>query len=211
MTVGDTGESATGTDTSAEAGEDQVDPSPVRMSLRVAIAGDWWMFVLRGFLAVLFGLAALVWPEITLIALVAVFGAYVLVDGIVAVIFSLGGRGNIRWWTALWGLVSVAAGVAVFLWPDITATILVYLIAVWAVLSGALEIAVAIAWRRELRNEWVLIVSGALSILVGLVLAIFPGAGAISLVWLVGAYAVLFGVLLIVVGFRLRDLRHDIL
>ncbi|HEX7100429.1 MAG TPA: HdeD family acid-resistance protein [Acidimicrobiia bacterium] len=210
MTVDDTGEQATGTDIPAEAGGESADALAIRASLRGAIVGDWWTFVLRGFLAVAFGLAALIWPEITLIALVAVFGAYVLVDGIVAVIFSLGGRGNIRWWTALWGLISVGAGVAVFMWPEITAMALVYLIAAWAFLTGVLEITAAIVWRREMRNEWVLIVSGALSILVGLVLAVFPGEGAISLVWLIGAYAVVVGVLLIVVGFRLRDLRYDL-
>lgn len=211
MTVGDTGESATGTDTQIEGGVEETTPPSRRFDLQAAIVGDWWTFVLRGALAVMFGLAALVWPDITLLALVAVFGAYVLIDGIMGVVFSLGGGGRVRWWTALWGLVSVAAGVAVFLWPGITAVVLVYLVAAWCVLSGVLEMTAAIAWRKEMRNEWVLIVSGAISIFVGLALAIFPGAGAISLVWLIGAHAVVFGVLLIVVGFRLRDLRHELI
>ena len=209
MTVDDTDEPRA--DIPVEAGGDRgVDAPAAVAALRAAIVGDWWTYVLRGFLAVAFGLTALVWPEITVIALVAAFGAYVLVDGIVAVIFSLGGRGNVRWWTAMWGLVSVAAGAAAFLWPDITARALGYRLAAWAVLAGVSELVVAIAWRQEMRNEWVLIVTGILSVVVGLVLAIYPVAAALSFVVLIGAHAVVLGVLLVVVGFRLRDLRHDL-
>ncbi len=179
-----------------------------RPSLRRGIIDDWWLFAVRGALAILFGLTALVWPEITLLALVFLFGAYALVDGILAVVMGMAGTDSIRWWTVLWGLVSVAAGIGVFLWPGITALVLVYLIAGWAILTGATEIAAAIAWRREMQNEWLLIVAGILSVLAGIALAVFPGAGALSLVWLIGALAIVAGVLLIVVAFRLRELRH---
>lgn len=170
-------------------------------------ARNWWAFVVRGVLAVLFGLAALVWPDVTLVALVALFGAYALVEGIFAVVFGFTGRDTVRWWTVLWGLVSVAAGVVVFLWPGIGALALIYVIAAWAVVTGATEIAAAIALRKEITNEWALVLAGIMSIIVGGILAIFPGAGAISLVWLIGAYAVVFGILLLVVGFRLREWR----
>lgn len=170
-------------------------------------ARNWWGFVVRGVLAILFGLAALIWPDVTLVALVALFGAYALIEGIFAVVFGFSGRDNVRWWTVLWGLVSVAAGVIVFLWPGIGALALIYVIAAWAVVTGATEIAAAIALRKEITNEWALVLAGIVSIAVGGILAIFPGAGAISLVWLIGAYAIVFGILLLVVGFRVREWR----
>src|SRR5690606_11054824 len=148
MTVDDTDEPRA--DIPVEAGGDRGGDAPAAVgALRAALVGQWWAYVLRGLRAVALGLAAPVWPGCDGRALVAAFGAYVLVDGIVAVIFSLGGRGNVRWWTAMWGLVSVAAGAAAFLWPDITARALVYLIAAWAVLTGVSELVVAIAWRQE--------------------------------------------------------------
>lgn len=163
--------------------------------------------MVRGLLAVGFGLVALVWPDITLLVLVALFGAYVLVDGTISVVFGLTGRESVRWWMVLWGLVGVAVGLGVFLWPVIGAVALVYVIAAWAILTGAMEVAAAITWRREIRNEWVLIVAGILSVVIGGAIAIFPGAGAVALIWLIGAYAVVLGVLLVIVAFRLRDLR----
>lgn len=183
--------------------------SGLRTSLRRGIARTWWTFVFRGLVAVGFGLAALVWPEITLLALVLLFGAYSLVDGVVAVLAGFTGRESIRWWLVIWGLVAVAAGVIVFVWPGISALVLVYVVAAWAIVTGATEIAAAITWRREIDNEWVLIVAGVLSILVGGILAIQPGSGALALVWLIGAHAVVLGVLLVIVGFRVRELgRH---
>ncbi|HEX2153033.1 MAG TPA: HdeD family acid-resistance protein [Acidimicrobiia bacterium] len=170
-------------------------------------ARNWWGFVVRGVLAIMFGLAALIWPDVTLVVLVALFGAYALIEGIFAVVFGFSGRDNVRWWTVLWGLVSVAAGVIVFLWPGIGALALIYVIAAWAVVTGATEIAAAIALRKEITNEWALVLAGIVSIVVGGILAIFPGAGAISLVWLIGAYAIVFGILLLVVGFRVREWR----
>lgn len=179
----------------------------VRPSLMRGIAKNWWTFLVRGLLAVAFGLAALVWPDVTLLVLVALFGAFALLDGVISILFGITGRESIRWWMVIWGLVGVAAGIGVFLWPTIGALALVYVIAGWAILTGAMEIAAAIAWRREIHNEWVLIVAGVLSVMVGGAMALFPGAGAVALVWLIGAYAVVFGVLLVIVAFRLRDLR----
>lgn len=193
--------------------EAETAPEPekvVRVSLMRGIARNWWTFLLRGVFAVLFGLAALIWPDITLVVLVILFGAYAIVDGIISVVSGLAGRDTVRWWMVFWGLVGVAVGIAVFLAPGIGALALVYVIAAWAILTGAMEIAAAITWRREIRNEWVLIVAGIVSVLVGGALALFPGEGALALVWLIGAYAVVFGVLLLVVGYRLRDLREHV-
>lgn len=182
--------------------------STVRVSLMRGIARNWWTFLVRGLLAIAFGLAALVWPDVTLLVLVILFAAYALVDGTISVIFGLTGRDAVRWWMVLWGLVGVAVGIVVFLSPGIGALALVYAIAAWAIIRGAMEIAAAITWRNEIRNEWVLIVAGALSIIVGGALALFPGTGALAVVWLIGAYAVVFGALMLIVAFRLRDLRQ---
>lgn len=183
----------------------------VRLSLMRGISRNWWIFMVRGLLAIAFGLAALIWPDITLVVLVVLFGAYAVVDGIISVVFGLTGRDTVRWWMVFWGLVGVAVGIAVFLAPGIGALALVYVIAAWAILTGAMKIAAAITWRREIHNEWVLIVAGSLSVLVGGALAVAPGAGALALIWLIGAYAVVFGVLLLIVGFRLRDLQEHVI
>lgn len=179
----------------------------VRPSLMRGIARNWWTFLVRGLLAIAFGLAALVWPDVTLLVVVALFGAFALLDGVISILFGITGRESIRWWMVIWGLVGVAAGIGVFLWPTIGALALVYVIAAWAILTGAMEIAAAITWRREIDSEWVLIVAGVLSVMVGGAMALFPGAGAVALVWLIGAYAVVFGVLLVIVAYRLRDLQ----
>lgn len=179
----------------------------VRADLRRGIAARWWTFLVRGLLSVAFGLAALVWPDVTLLVLLTIFAAFALVDGVISVMFGLTGREKVRWWMVLWGLVGVAAGVIVFLQPGIGAVAFVYLIAAWAIITGSLELAAALAWRREIRNEWVLAVAGVLSILVGAVMAVFPGDGAVALVWLIGAHAVVLGVLLVIVAFRIRELR----
>lgn len=183
---------------------------PIRTSLMRGIARNWWTFLVRGLLAIAFGLVALVWPDLTLLVLVALFGAYALLDGTISVVFGITGRDKVRWWMVIWGLVGVAVGIGVFLWPGIGALALVYVIAAWAIVTGAMEIGAAITWRREIRNEWVLILAGALSVVVGGAMALFPGAGALALVWLIGAYAVVLGVLLVIVGFRVRDLRSRV-
>jgi uncharacterized membrane protein HdeD (DUF308 family) len=169
----------------------------------------WWILALRGVVAVVFGLLALIWPEITLLALVYVFGAYALVDGVFAVVAGIRGRepaGGGRGWLLLEGLLGVGAGIVAFLWPDITALALLWLIAFWAILTGILEIVAAIRLRRVLNNEWLLAVAGVLSIIFGLILVIWPGSGAVGLVWLIGIYAIVFGVALVALALRLRGL-----
>ncbi|MGH2351177.1 MAG: HdeD family acid-resistance protein [Chloroflexota bacterium] len=169
------------------------------------LARNWWAVALRGLLAVIFGVLAFVWPGITLGALVLLFGAYALVDGIFALIGAVrAGSGQNRSPLVLEGIAGVAAGVLTFIWPGITALVLLYLIATWAIVTGVLEVWAAIRLREEISNEWLLGLGGVASILFGILLVIFPGAGALTVVWLIAAYAVVFGVLLIALGFRLR-------
>ena len=172
------------------------------------LARYWWVLVLRGVLAVLFGIAAWVWPGLTLTVLVAFFGAYALVDGVFAVVAGIASYGeNRRWWAELLvGIAGIVAGIMTWVWPGLTTLALLYLIAAWAIATGVFEIAAAIELRRAIENEWLLGLGGLASVLFGLLLIVFPGEGALGLLWLIGAYAVLFGVLLIALGFRLRGM-----
>src|SRR5918999_505492 len=149
----------------------------------LTMARNWWVLVVRGALAILFGI----------LALVAAFRAH--------------GRRR-QWWTfALEGLFGIALGVLTFLWPDVTAIALLYLIAAWSVLTGIFEIAAAIRLRKVIRGEFFLGLAGALSILFGILVVVFPGAGAVAIVWAIAVFAILFGVLLVAVGIRLRRFR----
>jgi uncharacterized membrane protein HdeD (DUF308 family) len=172
-----------------------------------SLARYWWMVVLRGVAAVLFGLVALIWPDVTLLALVVLFGAYSLVDGVFALVAAFGrnaeGR---RFWLALQGVAGIAVGVITFVWPDVTTLVLLALIAAWAIVTGALQVFAAIRLRRELHGEWLLALGGVLSVLFGIALIFWPASGALALVLLIGAYAVVFGAVLIALGLRLRRL-----
>lgn len=172
---------------------------------------NWWGFALRGLIAILFGIVALVWPGITLTVLIYLFGAYVLVDGIFAIIAGVASREtNERWWALLLeGLAGIIFGLLTFFWPGVTALVLLYFIAAWAILTGIFEIITAIRLRREIRGEGWMILSGVLSILLGIVLFVYPGASAISLIWLIGAYAIVFGIVMIILAFRLRGMRNE--
>ena len=174
------------------------------------LSRSWWALAVRGALAALFGLAALIWPNITLRVLVWLFGFYAVVDGLLALaVLLVGGRlaRGRRGWLVFEGIVGIAAGVVTFLWPGITALVLLYLIAAWAVVTGLLEIAVAVILRRELRGEWLLALAGVLSVAFGVLLAARPGEGAIAIVSVIGVFAIVFGVALLVLGVRLRRLQ----
>ena len=176
--------------------------------LVIVLAGNWWALALRGLFAVLFGITAFVLPGITLAVLVLLYGAYALVDGVFAIAAALVGR-TVRHalvGPAVRGLLGIAVGVMTFVWPGITELALLYMIAAWAVVTGVFEIVAAIRLRKEIQGEWLLVLSGVLSVLFGLALVVYPGAGALAIVWLIGPYAIVFGVLLLVLGFRLRSL-----
>jgi len=174
-----------------------------------ALAQNWWAVVLRGVCAVLFGLCAFVWPGITLGALVILYGAYALADGVLAVLAAVTSRrsGEFPWGLLLAGLAAIAAGVVTFLWPGLTALLLLYLIAAWAIVRGVFEVVAAIALRKEMEHEWLLAASGALSVVLGIFLVLAPGAGALALLWAIGAFAIAAGALMIALGFRLKSAK----
>lgn len=167
---------------------------------------NWWAVALRGVIAILFGVIALAWPGLTLEILVLFFGAYALVDGIFAMIAAFTNRsGHDKWWVLLLeGLVGIAAGIITFFRPGLATLVLVYVISFWAIVTGILEIAAAIQLRKEIRGEWMLALSGIVSLFLGVSLFLFPAAGALTLTWLIGAYAILFGAMWLGLSLRLR-------
>lgn len=175
--------------------------------LSVTNAADhWWAFGLRGVAAVIFGIMAFVWPGVTLAVLILFWGAYALVDGILALVSAFRTGQDHRWALMIEGVVGIAAGIATFVWPGLTALVLVYIIAAWALMTGVLELIAAFRLRRVITNEWWLVVTGIVSVLFGIALLASPGAGALALIWLIGAYALIFGVLLLGLAYRLRGL-----
>lgn len=177
------------------------------------LARNWWALAIRGAAAIIFGLLTFVLPGVTLAVLLILFGAYAIVDGIFNLLAAFrGGRAGERprWLLGLEGLVSIAAGIVAFAMPGLTALVLVYVIATWAVITGVLEIVAAIRLRQEISNEWWLVASGVLSVIFGLLLFAAPGAGALALVFWIGAYAIVFGALLVGLAFRLRREREEV-
>ena len=167
---------------------------------------SWWMLALRGGLALLFGVLALLWPGLTLLVLVALFAAYALLVGVVSVVGAVQNRRrDKKWWLILLlGLVSIAAGVIAILYPSMTALMLVLVMGANALVMGVLDIAVAIRLRKAIQGEWLLILSGLMSIIFGVLVLLFPGAGALAMVWLVSLHAMVTGLLLLVLAFRVR-------
>jgi uncharacterized membrane protein HdeD (DUF308 family) len=167
---------------------------------------NWWLIVVRGLLAILFGLIAFFWPGLTFLVLVLMFGVYAIVDGIFAMLSGVvSSKYSRRWWVFLLeGIVSLAAGVIAILRPGFTGFVLVLVIAAWAILTGIFEIAAAIRLRREITNEWMLAVGGFASIVLGILLFFQPAAGGLVITLMIGAYALIFGVLLVFLGLRLR-------
>lgn len=169
------------------------------------LARNWWVVALRGAVAILYGVLALVLPQLTLEILVLFFGAYMLVDGVFAIIAAFANRaGHDTWWVLLLeGLVGVAAGIITFLWPGVATLVLLYVVSFWAVVTGVLEIVAAVRLRKEIQGEWMLALSGVISVVFG-VLLLFPMIGVITIAWLIGVYAILFGVMLLSLGLHLR-------
>jgi uncharacterized membrane protein HdeD (DUF308 family) len=166
-------------------------------SVRPALAGslmvhtlakNWWLILLRGIAAVIFGVLTFAWPGVTLLTLVLLYGAFALVDGALALV----------------GLLGLVAGLITLALPGITAVILLYCIAFWAIAIGVMQVAGAIRLRKEIDNEWLLVASGVISVLFGLILIVAPGAGVLGLLFVIGVYAVIHGIMLIMLAMRLR-------
>jgi uncharacterized membrane protein HdeD (DUF308 family) len=175
-----------------------------------ALAKNWWLLLLRGIAAIIFGLLAFAWPGLTLVTLILLYGAYALVDGVLAIIAAItGGVPGSRWWLAVVGLLGIAAGLLTFLTPGLTALVLLFFIAGWAIVTGVFEIIGAIKLRKEIDNEWLLILGGIISVLFGVGMMLAPGAGALALVWVIGAYSVVMGVIFVALAFRLRKHTHS--
>ncbi len=176
-----------------------------------AIRNYRWMLLFRGLLAVLFGIGAIAWPGITLTALVYVFGAYALIDGVVEVVTAARHAKDQGWGLLLVeGIVSALAGVVAFASPGITALVFLYLLAAWAVVTGIIEIVAAFSLPLGASREWLLGLAGLASILFGILIAIQPSSGLLTVVWLIGIYAIVFGALLIVRYFQTRSLASHL-
>lgn len=166
----------------------------------------WHLVVLRGVVAILFGIIAIAWPEITVLALALLWGVYLLMDGIASIVMGMG-RGTDRMYMILIGVLGVVAGVLSLVWPQITVVVLLVLIAVWAIVAGILQIAAAIRLRKVINNEWFLAITGAVMLILGLLLIVQPAEGAIGLLIAIATFAIAWGVVLVVLGLRLRQLR----
>lgn len=168
------------------------------------LARSWWLLALRGLMAILFGLAVIMFGATLLVIL---FGAYAVVDGAFAILTALRSRTrNPQWWTPLLeGLAGVAVGVFTLIWPGVATLVMLALIAAWALVTGIMEIIAAIRLREEIEGEWMLALSGFVSVLFGLLLAVQPVAGLVAIAWVIGIYAIVFGGLMIALGFRLRS------
>ena len=173
---------------------------------------NWWMYAVRGLVAIIFGILAFTRPEQALQALVLVFGAFALLDGTFAIFAGIASyRYFESWWAVLLeGVSGVLIGLLTFFWPNITGLVLVYMIAAWALITGIFEIVAAIQLRRLITDEWMLILGGLLSILFGVLLFVFPVVGAVSVLWVIGIYAVVFGISEIIFAFRLYGLRREV-
>jgi uncharacterized membrane protein HdeD (DUF308 family) len=180
------------------------------------LSDRWWAIAIRGVVALLFGILAFVWPGITLLALVMLFAAYAILDGVFSIIAAINlprtavSEHGLRWWALLIEVIlGIVAGALAIWLPGITALVLLYIIAFWAVITGIFEIITAIRLRKEISGEWLMAISGVASVVFGVLLLLFPGSGALAIIWLIGAYAIIFGVLLLTLAIRLRKYGRE--
>jgi uncharacterized membrane protein HdeD (DUF308 family) len=176
------------------------------------LARYWWTFVLRGVVAILFGILAFMRPGITVEALVYLFAFWALFDGVLALIGSVGAaEAQEPWWPLVFiGLLGIAAGLATLRWPGVTALALLLVIAFWSIFRGILEIVAAVRLRNVIQGEWWLILAGLASVAFGVLLVLYPGPGILAVVWLLGIYAVIFGIFQIMLGVRLKGLAGEV-
>jgi uncharacterized membrane protein HdeD (DUF308 family) len=175
------------------------------------LADYWWTLPIRGVLAILFGIVAWLWPGLTVTVLAVLFGAWLFADGLLALVSSFVNRNRVDsvWPFVISGVVNIIAGIVVLVWPGISAIALMYFIAAWAIVTGIFAIVAAIQLRKRIENEWAIGLTGLLSVIFGVLTMIFPGTGAVALVWVIGIYAIIFGIGLIAAGFRLRSWRDE--
>ena len=183
-------------------------PTFAEQNLAAALGRNWWLLLVRGLVAIVFALLTWAQPGVSLAALVLVFGIYVLADGLLGVWSAIAKRrDNRHWWLLLlWGLVGIVVGVMTFIMPGITGLVLLMYIAAWAVITGVLQIVAAIRLRKEIKGDWLLILSGLVSVAFGVLLFLQPGAGALAVAWIIAAYAFIFGVLMVLLAFKVRKL-----
>lgn len=182
--------------------------NPLASALVRPLARNWWVFLVRGLVAIAFGLVALFYPEATLLTFILFYGIFTLIDGVFALVSAVRGKEGMgpRWWLAIIGVLGIVAGLVTYFWPGITALALLTVIGVWALIYGIFEIIGAIRLRKEIDNEWLLLIHGVLAALFGLMVLVRPGAGALALIWLIASFALASGVLLIALAFALK--RH---
>ena len=171
------------------------------------LADHWWAVLLRGVAAILFGVLAFAWPGLTIALLVLIWGAYALIDGLFSLIAGIRAKYGTL---ILLGILGIAAGVVTFFWPGITAITLLWIIAFWAIFAGVMQIAAAIRLRKEIQGEWVLILSGVCTVALGVLLIMYPGAGAVSIAWLIASFALAWGLLLVILAFKLKGRRGSL-
>lgn len=173
------------------------------------MVNNWIWVALRGVLAIIFGIIAFALPGLTFLVLVIWFGAYAFVDGIFTILAAFTNRTkNDRWWVMLLeGILGVAVGVIAFFLPATLGAALVLVVAAWAVVTGILEVVAAIRLREEIKGEFWLALTGVLSVIAGVLMFVFPDVGAVTIVWIIGAYALLFGIMLLVLAFKLRGMK----
>jgi len=174
-----------------------------------ALAANWWLLLLRGVAAIAFGILAFAWPGLTLLMLSFLWGFYALADGLIAMWAAIAGGGLVpRWWLAVDGTAGILAGVLTLAWPGMTALVLLILIAIWAIVTGVLQAWGALRLRKEIEGEWLLVLSGLISVAFGIALVVQPAAGALALVWLIGSYSILAGLIYIGLAFQLKRFRR---
>ena len=182
------------------------------LALLPALAENWLLLLLRGIVTIAFGVLAFIWPGLTLLTLIFLWGAYAIADGVFALgaaVSSKGGEIAPRWWLALIGLAGILAGLLAFVWPAITAQVLLVFIASWAILTGALQIWGAIQLRKEIEVEWMLVLSGLLSIALGVALLARPGVGVLAVIWLIGSFAILVGCIYVSLALWLKKHKRQ--
>jgi uncharacterized membrane protein HdeD (DUF308 family) len=175
-----------------------------------ALAKNWWVLLIRGVAAIVFGVLAWIWPGVTLKVVILLFGIYAISDGIAAAWFAFAAPGRTLWGLLVVGIMSIIAGVGAILWPGLTAVMMLSVIAAWAIVRGVFEIIAAIQLRAHIENEWAQALEGLISIVFGVMLFAWPGAGLLSLMWLVGCFAIGLGIVEIMLAFRLKGVGAKI-